>query len=364
MACSYSVNVNNDNINISLSGLSENMPKALELLENFLQNAKADKDAYDMGVGLILKARADAKKNQRICFDALFNYAIYGPYNPFRNEMTAQQLREADPQTLLSLLRDIKNYEHTILYYGPLSEKKLSKAISKAHKTPEKLMVPPQNRPYTEQPTPQNEILIAPYDAKNIYMRMYHNELKKWEPKNQPVITLFNEYYGGGMNGIVFQELREARGLAYNAGAAYQRPTRKGMTERYFTHIITQNDKMMDCVREFHNILNNMPQSESAFNIAKDAVTKQLASQRTTKFNVINAWIMAKLVDLDYDLSQTIYEELPHLKLNDIADFAKQNIANKPYRYVILGDERNLDMKSLQQIAPVKRVSLEEIFGY
>ena len=136
------------------------------------------------------------------------------------------------------------------------------------------------------------------------------------------------------------------------------------MTERYFTHIITQNDKMMDCVREFHNILNNMPQSESAFNIAKDAVTKQLASQRTTKFNVINAWIMAKLVDLDYDLSQTIYEELPHLKLNDIADFAKQNIANKPYRYVILGDERNLDMKSLQQIAPVKRVSLEEIFGY
>ena len=193
---------------------------------------------------------------------------------------------------------------------------------------------------------------------------MYHNELKKWEPKNQPVITLFNEYYGGGMNGIVFQELREARGLAYNAGAAYQRPTRKGMTERYFTHIITQNDKMMDCVREFHNILNNMPQSESAFNIAKDAVTKQLASQRTTKFNVINAWIMAKLVDLDYDLSQTIYEELPHLKLNDIADFAKQNIANKPYRYVILGDERNLDMKSLQQIAPVKRVSLEEIFGY
>ena len=364
MACSYSVNVNNDNINISLSGLSENMPKALELLENFLQNAKADKDAYDMGVGLILKARADAKKNQRICFDALFNYAIYGPYNPFRNEMTAQQLREADPQTLLSLLRDIKNYEHTILYYGPLSVKKLSKAISKAHKIPEKLMVPPQNRPYTEQPTPQNEILIAPYDAKNIYMRMYHNELKKWEPKNQPVITLFNEYYGGGMNGIVFQELREARGLAYNAGAAYQRPTRKGMTERYFTHIITQNDKMMDCVREFHNILNNMPQSESAFNIAKDAVTKQLASQRTTKFNVINAWIMAKLVDLDYDLSQTIYEELPHLKLNDIADFAKQNIANKPYRYVILGDERNLDMKSLQQIAPVKRVSLEEIFGY
>ncbi len=31
---------------------------------------------------------------------------------------------------------------------------------------------------------------------------------------------------------------------------------------------------------------------------------------------------------------------------------------------VILGDEKNLDMKSLEKIAPIKRLSQEEIFGY
>ena len=39
-------------------------------------------------------------------------------------------------------------------------------------------------------------------------------------------------------------------------------------------------------------------------------------------------------------------------------------MAHKPYRYVILGDEQNLDIKSLEKIGPIKRISTEEIFGY
>jgi hypothetical protein len=39
-------------------------------------------------------------------------------------------------------------------------------------------------------------------------------------------------------------------------------------------------------------------------------------------------------------------------------------MANKPYRYVILGDEKELNMKAIQELGPVKRVSTEEIFGY
>ena len=39
-------------------------------------------------------------------------------------------------------------------------------------------------------------------------------------------------------------------------------------------------------------------------------------------------------------------------------------MANKTYRYMILGDEKELDMKELEKIAPVKRLTLEDIFGY
>ena len=364
LACNYSVNVGADNLNITLYGLSENMPAALSLLENVLANAKADKQSYNEYVGLVLKNRDDAKKDQRTCFDYLYRYGVYGPHNSYRNAMTAQQLKDADPQQLLGLLKGLNNLQHSVLYYGPMSEKELNALLAKEHKTAKKLLPVPEGKPFEMTLTPKTEILLAPFDAKNIYMRMYHNEGRPFNINEAGTVSVFNEYYGGGMNGIVFQELREARGLAYNAFALYQRPEKKEQTESYFTHIISQNDKMMDCVRQFHEILDNMPQSEAAFNIAKEGVMKQLASQRTTKFGVINAYLMAKRRGMDYDLNQKIYEQLPNLKLADIVNFEKQNMAKKAYRYMILGDEKELDMKSLEKIAPIKRLTLEEVFGY
>ncbi len=364
LACNMNVGVDKDAINISLSGLSENMPQALALLEDVLANAKPDQEAYKQYVDLLLKSREDAKKDQNTCFDYLYNYAVYGPHNMRRDDMTAKQLQEADPKIFTDLLKNISGYEHTLLYYGPLSEKELSDVVSKYHKTGNKLSPVPEGQPFTMQQTPSNEILIAPYDAKNIYMRMFHNEARAWNPEKEGITTIFNEYYGGGMNGIVFQEMREARGLAYSAYAYYHRPNRIGETEHFFTHIITQNDKMMDCVKQFHEILNNMPQSEAAFQIAKDASIKQIASRRTTKFSVLNAYVNAKRLGLDYDPYEKIYNLLPSLRLQDIVDFEKQNIANKPYRYVILGDEKELDIKALEQIAPIRRLTLEEVFGY
>ena len=176
LACNYSVNVNGDNLNISLSGLSENMPAALNLLEDLLQNAQGDADSYNSFVEMIMKARENRKKDQRTCFDYLYEYALYGPHNMRRDDMTEQALRAANPQALLNLLSDLRHMEHSVLYYGPMSVQALSDLLAKAHPTPQQLKPVPQGQPYTRELTPKNEVWIAPYDAKNIYMRMYHNE--------------------------------------------------------------------------------------------------------------------------------------------------------------------------------------------
>lgn len=364
LACNYSLSVQGDAIQIGLSGLGENMPQALALLEDLLRHAKADRDAYEQYVALTLKNRQDVKTDQRTCFNMLNYYGMYGPHNVMRDNMTEQQLRETDPQALLDLLAGIAQFEHTVLYYGPLSEKELDKSMTELHVTKQPLKAVPEGTPYRLLTATQPEVFIAPYDAKNIYMRMYFNEGRQTSPDEHATIDLFNEYYGGGMNGIVFQELREARGLAYSAAAYYLTPSKQGEPENFFTYIITQNDKMMDCVRQFREILDKMPQSEAAFQIAKDALTKQLASQRTTKFNVILAYIAARRMGYDYDVNKKIYDDLQGLTLQDIANFEQQHMAGKTGRYLILGDEKELDIAALEKIAPIHRLSLEEIFGY
>ena len=365
LACNYTINVGDRVITVSLNGLSENMAEAVKLLENLMANAKVDSAAYDQYVSLIEKARADAKLDQRTCFSKLFAYGVYGPYNAERNLLSVAELRQTSPQQLLDLLKNLRGYEHTILYYGPMSEKEMTNALLPHLEGMDGELKPvPQNKPYVASATPASEILIAPYDAKNIYMRMYHNAERQWNPEEAPLQMLFNEYFGGGMNTIVFQELRETRGLAYNAWALYRSPTYKDQKEDFFTHIITQNDKMMDCVRQFHAILDTIPQSEAAFQIAKDALMKRIASQRTTKFGIISAWLSARNLGIDYDINKPVFEALPKLTMEDIVRFEQEQIASKPYRYIILGDERDLDMAALQQYGPVRRVSLADIFGY
>lgn len=364
LACNYSVNVSDDKLFVSLNGLNENLPQALALLEDFLKNAKGDAESYDKYIALTMKGREDNKTNQQYNFYALRMYGQYGPYNNMRNTLSEKELRDGGAQMLPDMIRNLNSMEHTVMYYGPYSEKQLAALISKEHKTPKKLAPVPEGKEYTALQTPENEVYIAPYDAKNIYMMQYHNEGHQWNPDEAPLKAVFNEYFGGSMNSVVFQELRESRGLAYSAFAAYNEPWRKGKPESFYTYIISQNDKMPDCIRVFNSIIDTVPQSQAAFDIAKQSLTKKLQSQRTLRVSILYAYYNAKQRGIDFDIDERIYNALPTLTLDDIVKFEQQNMANKPYRYIILGDEKELDMKAIEKIGPIKRLTTEDIFGY
>ena len=126
----------------------------------------------------------------------------------------------------------------------------------------------------------------------------------------------------------------------------------------------TESAMMMDAINHFKEITDEMPASENAFNIAKEGLTKQLASLRTTKMGIISKWHSMKKLGLDFDLNKKIYEDLSKVTLQDMVNFEKTTMANKPLRYIILGDEKELDMESLGKIGPIKRLSTEEVFGY
>ncbi|MCR5180498.1 MAG: insulinase family protein [Bacteroidaceae bacterium] len=365
LACSFGIGSGNYQTTITLSGLDENMPEALALLENVLKNVQVDSAAYASYVTNVAKAQQDAKLEQQECFRRLNAYGTYGPRNSQRDILTAALLAQTNPQELVDILHGLTSYEHTVLYYGPRSIEDLQELLTAEHQLPEQLKAPLAFEEYQEQSTPETEILLAPYDAKNIYMVAFNNDETPWNPDTMPTAALFNEYFGAGMNGIVFQELRESRGLAYSASAYYdQAPDRKGHPETSFTYIVSQNDKMMDCIHTFNQILDSIPQSQSAFEIAKQSLTKQLAAQRTTRFGVLNAWMAAQERGVDYDINEKIYNELPNLTLDDIVRFANERMAQKPRRYMILGNEKELDLPALLQVGPIKHVSIEEIFGY
>lgn len=364
IACDISINVDEDRTSIVVSGLSENMEQAMKLCEEWMNEAKADDAVYANYVSDILKEREMEKLEQASNFYRLRAWGIYGKENAYTNIMSAEELKNAAPQSLLDRIKNLRNYRQTVIYYGPKSAKEVTKLIAKIHPLAKKPLPASGNEIYTMQETPETVVYLAPYEAKNIYMQMYSNNGQIYDPALVPQMNLFNTYFGDNMSSIVFQELRESRGLAYSASAWYQTPRHKGQTNSFVTFIISQNDKLGDCIDVFNGIIEQMPVSETAFPLAKEALLKRLATERTIKQSVLNSFFKARRLGLDHDINADIYEQVKNMTLDDVVDFQQKNVRGRKYKYMILGDEKELDMERIEKIGTIHRVTTEEIFGY
>lgn len=367
LACDVNISVGSEEINVSISGLSENMKAAATLYEEMVSGFKGDEKVLENLKSDYKVYRANAKLNQGSNFTALQYYLIFGKENQFNTTFSNADLEKITSEQLLGKFNVLKEYEHEVLYYGPESADSVLSYISREHKVADSLRKFEEGKKYMPQLVTENRVYIAPYNAKQIYMYSFSNRGEKYDLANYPVISLYNEYFGGGMNSVVFQEMREARGLAYSAEAAYAiRKLKKDQPCLFYTFIATQNDKMMDAITAFSEIINNMPQSEAAFAIAKENLLANLRTNRITKMAVLRDYLAARDLGIDFDRRKVLFEQAQTLTLADVIKFQQEVIKDRKYHLGILGDEKELDMKRLSDgtYGKVYRLTTEDIFGY
>lgn len=363
LACTFHVTPGSERTYVVLSGLNENMPEAIKLFEKLMADAQVNQEAYTNLVEDILKSRTDAKLNQSQNFSRLINYAMYGPKSPATHLLTEAELKSLNPQELIDRIHGQNDYKHRILYYGPASSKELLATVNKFHKVPKALKEIPEGTNFPRLETPTTKVLIAPYEAKQIYMAQLSNRGEKFDSAIEPTRQLYNEYFGGGMNSIVFQEMRESRGLAYSAWASIVEPNYLRYPYTVRTQIATQNDKMVDAIQVFNDIINNMPESETAFQLAKEGLIARLRTDRTTKSDIIWSYIDAQDLGQNVDSRIKLFNDVQNLTLKDIIAFQQKWIKGRTYTYCILGDKKELDMEKLKELGPIQELTQEEIFG-
>ncbi len=364
IACSFSISAGEERTYVTISGLSENMGRAMELTESLMNNAVADESILAMMKEDMVKGRADAKLNQDRNFGRLRTYAIRGPEFIKNNTLTNEQVASLSSEELLAKIRAFAGQQHRILYYGPKGHNELLDDIKQYHNVAETLAPVGDKVIFPYMATPENKVLMAEYDAAQIYFIQYSNRGETYDPANDAIIALYNSYFGSGMNAIVFQEMREARGLAYSAYANLQRPSKKADPYTYIAFIATQNDKMCDAATAFDNIINDMPESETAFNIAKESIISNLRTERTIKENVLWTYISNEDLGVDYDRNRVLFEKIPGMTLEDVKAFQQEWIKGRKYSFCILGRSADLDMEYLQGLGPVQHLTKDEIFGY
>ena len=362
LACSFNLRASSSRCYISVSGLGENMTQAMDIVEDLVANAVADETILANVKQSELKSRANAKLNQSRNFSALQSYVIYGEEG-MKARLSNEELMALTSEELLAKVREMFNKQHTVVYYGPATKDELLASLNAHHNVPEELQ-PLEIKRLANVPTPENKVFIAEYDANQIYYIQYSNRGEKFDVANDANLDLYNEYFGGGMSSIVFQEMREARGLAYSARAYMSTPTYADGCYSYTAYIATQNDKMKQAIEAFDEIINTMPESEAAFNVAKESYINQVRTLRYTKSSVLSAYIRTRDMGLDYDRARDVFEKVQTMTLDDVKAVQQQWVKDRNYYYLILGDSKNLDLNYLRTLGPITFLSQEQIFGY
>ncbi len=364
LGCNFEVFNSEEQIYVSLSGLSENFEKAVILFENLLSDAKANKPALDELVEDMLKKRADAKLSKdEILQRAMRNYAKYGAKSPYTNILSEKELRSCKPAELINIINSITHYQHRVLYYGPASSENLIALLNTHHKTPEVLKPIPAPIAFPELETTENKIYVVNYDMKQAEI-ISMSKGESYNKNNAALIALFNEYFGGGMGSIVFQTMRESKALAYGVYASYSNPAYANRAHYVTSYIGTQADKLPEAMSGMDELMNNIPKSDNLFDGSKTAVIQKIRTERITKEAVLFNYEKAKKLGLDYDIRSTIFNQVPTLTFTDIENFSKKYVKEKKYTMMILGDKKVLDMKTLNSYGKVEFLTLKDVFGY
>jgi len=166
------------------------------------------------------------------------------------------------------------------------------------------------------------------------------------------------------MSSVVFQEIREARALAYSAWANYMRPAKKEDSFYIYGAVGTQANKMMDAIGAMNGLFTKMIVDEKSFNIAKESVIKSIQTERIIKSNIFWTWLQNKKLGIDYDIRKDYYEAAKSAKIDSVQQFFDQHFKDKKYTYLILGSKKDVDLAKLKTVGPVSELALKDIFNY
>jgi predicted Zn-dependent peptidase len=356
----FSIEAGDNETTISISGLDENFAASWALLMELLQEPAADAATLEELKKIILVRREDVKKDFQTISQAVGLFNRYGAESPFLTMLPNEDLKKLTADELFDLIKSLLHYRHVVTYAGSLPLSRV-RTIVEEHPVPGPLREPPPYR-FLKVATPAaNRVYLFNKEQAQALVRIEFAD-GEYNEAHQPPIQLFNDYFGGGMAGIVFQELREARALAYAVGAVYGNGSRKG-EQNIMTGVIgCQADKTPEALDAFLGLFEKLPASPERFADTRDSI---ISRYRTGKigfreiFGAVRSW---ERLEVPIDPRKARFEKIQKLGLDDVLKFDREHLPGRPKLISIVGDKSKMDLDKIQKDGAVTDLGLKDIF--
>ena len=365
--CSYAVS--EDYFYVDIEGNEENLEKIVEMvnLHMMFPNFDSENDMLINNIkGQEYSARQVEQRNTDIVADAAFDYVRYGENSPYIKRPTLME--EVLPMTAAQLegvLHQVQNYELEIHYAGALPALDVKNILYNKLSLNNNVRptMSPVERPMV--PITENKIYFLP-DAEMQQAKVYF--LIDGEPynvKDAVNYMAFNEYFGGGFSGLVMNEIREKRSMAYTAYGYFSRPPKQGQMTKFVGYVGTQSDKVADAIDVYMSLLDSMPQYPETMENIRTVLRQSVLSNKPTFRNKSQRLTANMLMGYKVDPAMLQVRDIQRLTFDNVLSFYQSRIQGKPITILIMGDPKLVNQKQIQsKYGKITKLSKSRLFSY
>ncbi len=357
----FGIGAGDNETTVSIAGLEENFEASVKLLMDVLNHPSADDETLEQLKQIILVQRTDMKKDPGTISQALIQHNRFGDESVFLRMLPDAAIQELTVDELHGVIKNLLGYKHTVSYVGTQSLEDVQAVLTKYAPVSSELADPPPYRFLTARRPEKTEIHFFDKELAQAQIRIESGS-ELVDESDYTAIELYNSYFAGGMSGIVFQELREARALAYSAGALYFTGNRAGDEDLMVGAMGTQVDKTAEALEAFIELIDNLPQSIERFDEAKVSLISQYRTAKTGFRQVIGTVRAWERLGLPIDPRRERYTALKSANYDLMSAFHQAEIAGKPKLISIVGDKKRIDMERLAKLGTIVEVQLSDIF--
>ncbi len=362
LGISYSAYFTGNKATFAFEGPEASLQKALPIIKELVYNPQADQNALKVIIDGIKSNRESEEKDPSGMGSMLLDFAMNGKNAGALSRLPIKELEKLQVQDILSALKQTENYGTSYHYVGNLDKTALTQMLeSTFSKDKSSHKVPFLDKKY--QDIPKDKIYVM-NDDKAVQSQIYfliNTPNFSGDLKDEVYAEAFNSYMDDGFSGILMQEIREYRSLAYTTSGSFISPTNKNNPGLFYAYIGCQVDKSNDAITVLDSLIHHLPKKPERLQMIRAGLINSLSSSYPN-FRYISTYIaMGRELGRETPKGPEKYQLYKTMTFDDIVRFYEQNILNRPRVITLYGNMKKIDAKQLSKFGGIKKVKTKEI---
>ncbi|MDD5655828.1 MAG: insulinase family protein [Elusimicrobia bacterium] len=344
---------------VGLSGLEQNLWPSLQLMLEHFRDPNIDPDTLRLMAEVDIGAHRDNKKDPGYIHHALSELAQRGRDSGVLLQLADRELLELKEPDLRRLMAGLWDYKRRIAYVGAREPGELARLMDEGRKS---YREPPPRRLLRYLRPVRDRILFTHRDMLQSRVGMFGAD-EVLDPAHAVDYQFLAEYLGGDMSSVIFQEVREARALAYSAGGGYASAAQRGDENMLWGSLGTQADKTLEAALLLRGLLKSPPLSQQRFAQTAKGIEEYYRAN-PIGFRSVPASVLAwEDQGLAADPRPERFAAARKYTLGDLEAFSRR-FADRPMTIYVLGNRDRVDLAGLRGLGDFEAKSVDELFPY